>query len=69
MLAGIAPETPLGRVVAIRSETDKDIIKHFSKDQKRIYDKWRNKQAEKMTPETYEQQMAALEKMFEQLCK
>ena len=37
LIAGLSPETALGRVVAIRSETDKDIIKHYTKDQRRIY--------------------------------
>ena len=68
LLAGIAPDTALGRVVAIRSETDKNVIKHFTRDQKRIYDAWRNRQAESMTQETYEQQMAELERMMAQLC-
>ncbi len=69
LLAGIAPETPLGRIVAIRAETDKDVIKHFTTDQKRIYNAWRNRKAENMAPATYEQEMAALEQMFAQLCK
>lgn len=68
LLSGIAPETPLGRMVAIRSETDKNAIKHFNRDQKRIYDAWRNRQAESMSQETYEQQMAYLEQMMAQLC-
>ena len=68
LLAGIAPDTALGRIVAIRSETDKNVIKHFTRDQKRIYDAWRNRQAESMTQETYEQQMAELERMMAQLC-
>ena len=38
LLAGLAPETPLGRIVAIRSEDDKNVIKHFTRDQKRIHD-------------------------------
>ena len=44
LIAGLSPETALGRVVAIRSETDKDIIKHYTKDQRRIYDDWRNRE-------------------------
>ena len=51
LLSGIAPETPLGRIVAIRSETDKEIIKHFSKDQRRIYDDWRKRQGGKLSKE------------------
>lgn len=68
LLGGISPDTPLGRIVAIRSETDRDIIKHFTRDQKRIYDEWRSWQAEEVAPETYEQQMAYLEKMMASLC-
>ena len=68
LLSGIDPETPLGRMVAIRSETDKNVIKNFNSDQKRIYDAWRNRKAETMAPETYDQEMMALEQMFAQLC-
>ena len=68
LLAGISPDTVLGRVVAIRSEADKNVIKHFSTDQKRIYNEWRNRAAERITPETYEQQMAYLEQMMAALC-
>lgn len=69
LLSGIAPETPLGRMVAIRSETDKDVMKHFSKDQKRIYNEWRNRKTENTKPETYERDMAYLESMMAALAK
>lgn len=68
LLAGIAPETALGRVVAIRSETDKNMIKHFTRDQKKIYDAWKNRQANAMTPQIFEDQMAALERAMAALC-
>jgi len=68
LLGGISPETPLGRIVAIRSETDRNVIKHFNRDQKRIYNEWRNRKAQAISPENYEQQMAQLEKMMVQLC-
>ena len=67
MLAGLSPDTVLGRVVAIRSETDTDVIKHFSEDQKRIYNAWRTHRAETMKPQTYENEMQNLEQMFAQL--
>lgn len=51
LLAGLGPETPLGRIVSIRSEDDKDILKHFSKDQHRIRNEWRSKQAKKVSEE------------------
>ena len=68
LIAGLSPETALGRVVAIRSETDKDIIKHYTKDQRRIYDDWRNRKTSSMTPDTYEKEMEYLEQMMAQLC-
>lgn len=68
LLAGIAPETALGRVAAIRAETDKNVIAHFSKDQKRIYDAWNQKAAQKMSVEKYEAEMQDLESMFAMLC-
>ena len=58
LIAGLSPETALGRVVAIRSETDKDIIKHYTKDQRCIYDDWRNREMKEMDEETFEKEMA-----------
>ncbi|WP_373264556.1 Gp15 family bacteriophage protein [Hungatella hathewayi] len=68
LVAGIAPDTVLGRIVAIRSETDKDVIKHFTTDQKRIYDEWHNRQAAQMSPQSYDQQMEYLERQMAWLC-
>lgn len=48
LLSGIMPETPLGRIVSIRSEKDRKVINSFSNDQKRIYSDWKMRQAEKM---------------------
>ena len=68
LIAGLSPETALGRVVAIRSETDKDIIKHYTKDQRRIYDDWRNREMKEMDEKTFEKEMVNLEKMFAAMC-
>lgn len=43
LLSGIMPETPLGQIVTIRSEEDKDMLKNFNKDQHRIRNEWRNR--------------------------
>lgn len=64
LLAGISPDTVLGRVVAIRSETDKNVIKHFTADQHRIYDAWRKRKAESMDLAMFEKEMANLERAF-----
>lgn len=49
LLAGIMPETPLGQVVSIRSENDKDILKNFTKEQHRIRNEWRSRMARTAT--------------------
>ena len=43
LLSGIMPETPLGMVVQIRSEEDREILKHFTPSQKQIRDAWRSR--------------------------
>lgn len=43
LLKGIMPETPLGKIVSIRSEEDKDMLKNFTKEQHKIRNDWRNK--------------------------
>lgn len=49
LLAGLGPETPLGRIVSIRAEEDADTLKHFSKDQHRIRNEWRQKRAKNVS--------------------
>lgn len=51
MLSGLGPDTPLGRIVAIRSEDDSDVLKRFSPKQKRIRMEWRTKTAKAMSQE------------------
>lgn len=43
LLAGIMPETPLGQVVSIRCENDKEVLKNFTKEQHRIRNEWRSR--------------------------
>ena len=51
-------------MVAIRSETDKEVIKRFTPDQKRIYNECRDRKAESMTKEAYEKAMDKLEQFM-----
>lgn len=41
LLSGLMADTPLGQVVAIRSEKDMKAVKKFNREQKRIYDQWK----------------------------
>ncbi len=43
LLSGIMPDTPLGQIVSIRAENDKEILKHFTPEQRRIRAEWRNR--------------------------
>jgi hypothetical protein len=45
LLSGLGPDTALGRIVAIRTEDDKDVLKDFTPEQKRIRSEWRRKNA------------------------
>ena len=40
LLRGLGAETPLGHIVRIRSEKDRDVLKHFTKEQHRIRNEW-----------------------------
>lgn len=58
-------DTPLGRVISIRSETDKDTIKRFSSNEKKIRNDWikfKNKERlDRMTTEDKEKQVLAFQ--------
>ena len=63
-LEGSAPETPLGRMVSIRSETDEDILKHFTAEQKRIRSEWLNRTARERDPEDTEKFLNTIKDVF-----
>ena len=45
MLEGLSGDTPLGRIIAIRAETDPDVLKHMSPSEQRIRSDYRRKMA------------------------
>lgn len=67
LLSGLMPDTPLGSIIAIRSESDPKVIKQFNSDQKRIRNEWNVKQSEKIAksdPKHYERMMEDLSRAF-----
>ena len=66
LLIGIMPKTPLGQIVSIRAEEDKDILKNFTDDQHRIRNEWRNRNnpINDMTDEEKEKQIKEFEKIM-----
>lgn len=61
LLAGLSPDTALGRIVTIRAETDKEVIKHFTPDQRRIRKEWKERRSEKISEQQFQKEMAGLE--------
>lgn len=66
-LSGIMPDTPLGNVVQIRSEEDKEILKKFTPEQKRIRSEWRNRMAKNMDKKQAEDAIEMFKNMFREL--
>lgn len=67
LLIGISPETPLGRIVSIRAEDDKNILKYFSKEQRRIRNEWMQRSAKKKTPQQSADFYEAMKQAFIQM--
>lgn len=66
-LAGLMPETPLGRIVSIRGETDSDVIKNFKPEERKIFNDWQKHKAESIDKEEYLKQMDLLEKSLKSI--
>lgn len=67
LLVGISPDTPLGNIVSIRAENDKEILKRFSSEQHRIRNAWRARQARQaaqIEPQQMEDVLNALKNAF-----
>jgi hypothetical protein len=45
LLAGLGPDTPLGRIVQIRTETDEKVLKTYSPEMRKINMEWQKKRA------------------------
>lgn len=67
LLAGISPKTALGQIVSIRAEKNKDVIKNFTPEQKRIRHEWRTRLAKRQIeedPEGIRKQLDELQAAF-----
>ena len=60
LLSCLSADTALGRVVAIRSETDGEVLKNFTKGQKEIREEWLKNHRKEQTKEEYNASMQAL---------
>lgn len=67
LISGLMGDTPLGNIIQIRSEDDKEVLKNFTQEQKNIRWKYRNKIAKKMNKEDYMKIIADLQKVFKEM--
>lgn len=63
-ISGLMHDTPLGNIVEIRSEEDKEKLKYFTQEQKNIRWKYRTKMAQNMNKEEFKKVITDLQKMF-----
>ena len=63
LLSGLMPQTPLGMIVQIRSEEDRDMLKYFTPEQHSIRNAWRSRHSviEDMTDEEEEDSVKKLQ--------
>ena len=64
LLSGLDPNTALGRVVAIRAEEDKDMLKAFTSEQRKIRSEYRRKAAKKVSQEEMVQILESYKQAF-----
>lgn len=69
LLAGLSGETPLGRIVQIRSEDDPKMLEAFSEGQHRIRNEWRLRLAKEKTEQDLTQVLEELKQAFVEMAK
>lgn len=60
LLSGLNGETPLGHIVSIRSETDRERLKNFTQEERKIRNNWLSKHR-KVTTDTSERDKALMQ--------
>ncbi len=43
LLIGMGPDTPLGRIISVRAEDDREVLKYFTAEQNRVRNEWRTR--------------------------
>lgn len=66
-ISGLMGDTPLGNIVQIRSEDDRERLKNFTQDQKNIRWKYRMKMAQNVNQEEFKKVITDLQKAFKEM--
>lgn len=64
LLGGLGGNTALGRIVAIRSEEDKECLKYFTREEHKIRNKYRNKIAKNISEQDMSQFLEEMKNAF-----
>ncbi|MBR1724046.1 MAG: hypothetical protein IJ723_03385 [Ruminococcus sp.] len=67
LLSGLMHDTPLGRVVTIRAETDRKVIERYGTFEKRIRSEWRQFRASQLEHEYTETDRLEVARKFEEM--
>lgn len=63
-MSGLDGKTPLGRIVSIRAENDREVLKQFSPEQTRIRNDWRKRKARQMSKDDVKAVIEGFKNMF-----
>ena len=67
LLAGLNEQTPLVRIAQIRTETDRDALKEFTPEQRRIRSEWQQRKARKVKRDDARTFVAQVQTAFENM--
>lgn len=69
LVSGIGPKTALGRIVSIRLENDKETLKSFTPEMKKIRNDWQRKQAKQKSQTEVNDYLEAIKNAFITMAK
>lgn len=64
LLSGINHNTALGRMISIRSETNKDVLKEFTPEMRKMRAEWLNRNAKKVSIEERDRFLESMKNAF-----
>ena len=64
LINGLSGDTPLGRVVSIRAETDPEKLKNFSADEKKMRNDYLRKRAKKKSTKEVDDALDSIKQAF-----
>ena len=67
LAAGLGPDTPLGRIVQIRTETDKDALEQYTPEMREIRNKWQKRIAGERSEQDVKNFLTSMQEAFKSM--